>query len=100
MNLKLVWILYLELKYVYWIYWWWTNGKWYYKAYTFQNIALIGGIVKSGCYEANNVYVSDHNQSKRVSLKENYGVNSFEHHNEFIKKCNVAVVAVKVSISY
>lgn len=56
--------------------------------------------MKSGCYEPNNVYVSDHNQPKRVALKENYGVNSFEHHNEFIKNSNVAVVAVKVFINY
>lgn len=54
--------------------------------------------MKSNCYNPNDVYVSDHNEEKRVYLRETHGVNSYEHHKDFIKKCDVVVIVVKVFI--
>lgn len=57
--------------------------------------AIIKGIINSGLYPKENIFVSDKNIDALNSLKENYGVNVTQDNFEVVKNANILMFAVK-----
>ena len=57
--------------------------------------AIIKGIINSGLYPKENIFVSDKNVEALYSLKENYGINVSQDNLEVVKNTNILIFAVK-----
>ena len=57
--------------------------------------AIIKGIINSGYFKKENIYVSDKNNEALHYLKNNYGVNTSNNNNEILKNADIILFAVK-----
>lgn len=57
--------------------------------------AIIKGIINSGYFKKENIYVSDKNNEALHYLKDNYGVNTSNNNKEILKNADIILFAVK-----
>ena len=57
--------------------------------------AIIKGIINSGLYPKENIFVSDKNLDALNSLKESFGINVTQDNSEIVKNTNILLFAVK-----
>ena len=57
--------------------------------------AMIGALIKSGCSDSFNIFVSDIRQDQTSVLKKNYGITILSSNTKVVEACDVIIFAVK-----